>query len=326
MSKPLFVAISDLHFNLNNLHLSSAALHKAEQKALELKIPLVIAGDLHDTKAIIRAEVANTLVSLLSNPVVDVFILMGNHDMLNEKGEGHGLNYLRPYANVIDFPCKFDELPGVLFIPYQNDSTNISNILKQKANKGDILVMHQGVKGAFMGDYVQDKTSIEPSSLKDFTCISGHYHKHQTVGTLTYIGNPFTMSFGEANDGPKGFLVVNDDGTFTREILPFRKHVILERNLEDSIRPNTSTSADDIIWLKLRGSKSKLDMVSKADLSKIVGHSNFKLDKISSESAPLESSSKNLTDKETLDALIDKLSDMEELKTHLKSLWRELLA
>lgn len=333
-SKPLFVAISDIHFNLNNLELCSQALLSALVQAEELNIPLVIAGDLHDTKAIIRAEVANAIQEILRPSSVQVIVIVGNHDLVNEKGSEHGLNYLSPYADVIDQALRYDEIgPGVVFIPYQNSADNFAAVLKQKAQKGNIVVCHQGVKGALMGDYVQDKSAIDVKILKDFPTISGHYHKHQTIGTLTYIGNPFTMSFGEANDGPKGFLIVNDDGTFDRKILDLRKHVIIETDV-DTLEEADLAGADpfaiphpaDIVWLKVKGPASILDTLKKKNLAALVGHSNFKLDKIATASTELEANAEPLTDQETLDALIDQLGEVTERKQNLKALWRELLS
>lgn len=320
-TKPAFVAISDIHFNIQNLELSSAALEAALAKAASLEIPLIIAGDLNDTKAIIRAEVANRLLQILENTNVDVSILVGNHDLVNEKGQEHGLNYLGSYAHLISVPTYIN--PKLYLIPYQNDLSKIEGMLSG-IPEGATLVMHQGVKGAFMGDYVQDKTSIDVELLKDFNVISGHYHRHQTIGTLTYIGSPFTMSFGEANDGDKGFLVVNQDGTFTREILNLRKHKIIEIDGELNDSYFSGLNPADLIWVKLRGNAEFLDTIKKVDVAKFVGNMNFKLDKIYGEKVKLEQDSTR-TDEQVLDALIDASKESTGQKDYLKKLWRELV-
>ena len=319
-SDPIFVAISDIHFNLANLELSSIALKAALAKAEQLNVELVIAGDLNDTKAIIRAEVANAIIKILKWAQVPVHIIAGNHDLINEKGKEHGLNYLAPYALITDQPESIFD--GVYAIPYQSDLDELEAIL-DKVPAGEIIVMHQGVNGANMGDYVIDKTSISSDLLALHTCISGHYHRHQTVGTLTYIGSPFTMSFGEANDGAKGFLVVNRDGSFTREILNLRKHVIKELHVGDRI--DMHTNEGDLLWVKLFGPKSLLDKTSKKQVAEAVGHDNFKLDKIYEDIEPLaeNTSPKLRTNAEILDSLIDQLKENEPMKKSLKKLWRE---
>lgn len=325
MSKPKFVIISDIHFNLNNLELSSIALRKALIKAEMLQVPLVIAGDLQDTKALLRAEVMNRLIQILKPAEVPVRIIVGNHCMCNEKGTEHALNYLRPYATVID---SYQEIDGVVYIPYQNDANNFKKIIKDYCRSGDLIVMHQGVTGALPGEYTFDKTAIPVELLKDFRCYSGHYHRHQTIGTLTYCGSPFSMSFGEANDGDKGFLVVYEDGSFMREVLNLRRHRIVEIDLDQMYTVNkfNLTDTDHLAWVKVYGSKQQLSFLQKKDLDIIVGLKNYKLDKIVTESEQLTPTNKKLSDIEILDSIVDNLSESVEYRTYLKELAQELLA
>lgn len=321
-TKPIAVCISDIHFNINTLPLASAALSAALKKAEELKIPLIIAGDLNDTKAIIRAEVANALILILKDTKVKIHIIVGNHDLINEKGFENGLNYLSPYANIIHDQNDFFNLKdNVFLIPYKSSPPKSFPF-----SKGSVLIMHQGFMGAQMGDYIQDKTSIDPELVKDFTVISGHYHRHQTLGTVTYIGSPYTITFGEANDGPKGFLILNEDGSYTREILNLRKHIILNCDLETINEPVESYNQGDLVWLKITGPKVELDQLNKTELGlKLFGHSNFKLDLY-----PIEENNQkqikiaSQQDWEILDSIIDSSSHNEPTKEQLKALYRAL--
>jgi len=325
-SEPLFVAISDVHFSPQNLHVASRALITACQHAERLCVPLVIAGDLNDTKAIIRAEVANQLISIFKYSTCQKYVLVGNHDLINEKGQEHSLNFLEPWATIIDQPKVFPGLPEVFFVPYQSDTEKLLRILDPPRTE-KIYVMHQGFRGAFMGDYAVDKSSIDISEVAHVKVISGHYHRHQTIGTVTYIGNPFTVSFGEANDGPKGFLVVNTDGSYEQIPLKLRKHVKVEAytNGESLMVLVPNTNEEDFVWLKLSGPKSTLDKITKKEMSKYFGHENFKLDKIPLNSVESKADMKNLKDEEVLDAIINETPEGEVLKEYLKKLWREVM-
>lgn len=325
MSKPMAVVISDLHFNLPNLEIATEALKAARRKASTLQVPLIIAGDLQDTKAIIRAEVANRLISIFKLDRMskyNTYLLIGNHDLINEKGHDNALNYLDDHLVLID---QLDCDPEFSLIPYFSDAEDFK-VAISKIPKGSIIIMHQGVKGAAMGDYIVDKTSIDPELLKDYTVISGHYHRHQTIGTVTYIGSPYTTSFGEANDGPKGFLILNEDGTFTREILNFRKHVILETEYENFDTLVTgNVNPGDIIWLKVSGQYSQLETLNKDELgNKLFGHTNYKLDKIYIDTPHNDAVTEYGSQYELLDSLIDSLNEPDEQKEALKSLWRDL--
>lgn len=328
MSKPIAVLISDIHFSVQNLEIASLALTAALDKAAKLGVPTVIAGDLQDTKAIIRGEVANRLILLLKQAKTPVYILVGNHDLINEKGNDHALTYLQPYAIIIDkisLPGLNSNNKHLYLIPYQSNTDEFLNFLSTNAPREAILIMHQGYLGAAMGDYIQDKSSISPDLVKDFTVISGHYHRHQTIGTVTYIGSPYTITFGEANDGPKGFLILNEDGTFTREILNLRKHVIVEMDYNDLNLPKLAITPQDLVWIKITGPRSELNKINKNDLGmKLLGHSNFKLDLIGTEKVQIKHVSKNTTPEELLDLMIDTESDTIDQKTYLKKMWRNL--
>lgn len=324
--KPIFVAISDIHFNLNTLPVASAALKAALAKAEDLGIPLVIAGDLNDTKAIIRAEIMNAILEIISVAKTKVYVLRGNHDQISEKAEDHGLNYLKPFATIVDKSESIE--PNILLVPYQTQGDNLVNIVE--AHKGTkIVVCHQGFLGADMGDYIQDKTSITPDRVKNYQVISGHYHRHQTLGTVTYIGSPYTITFGEANDGPKGFLVVNSDGSFTREILGLRRHWILEGDVSENgvtlDSRHTEIKPGDLVRIKLKGSRAVLDKVDKDELyERCHRPAVFKIDKIYNDTAQVTKEDKKLSIPELFDKIIDNDCDSDSDRTYLKQLWREI--
>lgn len=322
--------ISDIHFSVNNLELASKSLEAALAKAEDLQIPLIIAGDLNDTKAIIRAEVANSLINTLAKPNTPVFILEGNHDKMNEKGIGHGLNYLSPYATIIDSP---QVVNGLAFIPYQSSNNKFLEYV-DLVPKNTIIIAHQGFKGAFMGDYIQDKSSVDPNAIVHKRIFSGHYHRHQTLGTVTYIGSPYTITFGEANDGPKGYLVLNDDGTFTRETLELRKHIIVEMRAKEVMNYVSYTKdyvkPEDLVWIKIKGTESELRHITKEVVKIRTGLENFKLELIEDVSSNTlkKEMGRNfgpLNPNDIFNNIIDGLQDSKEEKEALKSLYKELL-
>ena len=326
----LAVIISDIHFNLNTLELATKALSAAIARAEKYKLPLIIAGDLHDTKAIIRAEVANRLLTLFMDAAareVDIYVLVGNHDRINEKAPAHGLNYLSNFATIVTSPIT---LNGITLLPYYHDVEELKHAIAQVKTKH--VVMHQGVKGAFMGDYVQDKSSIDPKELEHLNVISGHYHKHQTVGTVTYVGSPFTMSFGEARDGYKGYLVLHDSGIYEFIPLALPRHRIFEYHIKVVSDINNYADVSSIIdpadklWVKIEGPESELKKIKRSELgAKLFGHTNFKLDLIPTDTVEIEADTLKMTNHEVFDMLIDNLGETDTQKKNLKELWREII-
>jgi DNA repair exonuclease SbcCD nuclease subunit len=327
-NKTKAVLISDVHFNLKNLELAKSALSSALAEAEERKVPLIIAGDLNDTKAILRAECANAIINILKAAQVRVIIMVGNHDLINEKGQEHSLNFLRPYSDLVQAPV-FDHGVNLWLIPYMHDTDGLRALLK--TIDSGTLIMHQGVQSAFMGEYVVDKTSIEPEAFDGLRVISGHYHRAQVIlcgdrGTFEYIGTPYSVTFAEAFDGPKGIRLLYEDSTTELIPLGLRKHVIRECNYQEVMQPIAGLNPGDLLWLKVSGPASELDKLKKKEIGeKLLGHQNFKLDKVYDQAAKTEIDVTKLTKDELLDRLIDGSEETEVQRKYLKKLWREIL-
>lgn len=338
--KPVAVLIADVHYNPNTLAVADAAMRMAIDKANELGVPFIVAGDLHDTKALLRGECIKAMIETFKTCKPPSYVVTGNHDKINEKGEDHSLEFLRPYVTkVVDNKewLFLDDVETYL-LPYYSDSDLLREELS-KLVKGSLIICHQGVLGANMGHYVQDKTSLPPEAFADFRVISGHYHKAQdikcgrprkgAVGLFSYIGNPYTLTFGEANDGPKGFQILYSDGLMEQVPTSLRKHVIIETETHNSsfwLDTKLELNPSDLLWLKIKGPVSDLQKLKKKEIGqKLLGHTNFKLDLIPIESERLPEQSLELKDTEILDNLIQALPDSEEHKKYLKGLWREIL-
>lgn len=341
MSKPVAVITGDVHFTIPTLELASKAVEQCIDRARKLNVPLVLNGDLLDGKALVRAECANRLIELLEGSGIDIIINRGNHDQLSERSDEHALNFLKPYAQVIATPTYIESIHSYV-LPYQHDMKTYQSWL-DSIPKGSRLVIHQGVQGAKLGHYVIDKSSLPLSAFANFRTLASHYHCAQdikagpprkgAVGLFSYIGTPYTITFAEANDGPKGFRVLMDDGTLDFVPTNLRKHIVLQMTLAEcayyisSQKPIPNLRSTDLIWLKLSGPITNLHKVNKEELGQaLFGRTNYKLDKIYTDSPDLEPEQvTNKTGEEILDNLIDSSDDSKEQKEDLKALWREIL-
>lgn len=339
VSKPIAVLITDIHFTLPTLERAAAAFLKAQFKAKILNVPLVVLGDTLDAKRIIAAECANKLIELLSvKDAPDTIFLVGNHDKINEKSKDHALNFLKPYATVVDSPAE-GFLSGVeaLLIPYQHDISVIEAMLKDdNYRKPSLILMHQGVMGSEAGHYIQDKSACPKEWFEDFRVVSGHYHKKQDikcgrprkggVGLFTYLGNPYTLNFGEANDPDKGYHILYDDGSLELVPLELPKHRILEIDLNSTYAKAVFQRVDDILWIKVTGTKEQLSKFDKKSFMEQNPHfKNFKLDLIPLETkADIDIKSTSQGKSNILDKLIDSLTNVDDKqKKRLKKTWRD---
>jgi DNA repair exonuclease SbcCD nuclease subunit len=180
-NKPIAVLISDIHYNIQTLDIADKALRLAISKANDLEVPVIIAGDLHDTKANLRGECVLALINTIQLCNQPPYILRGNHDSLNEKSKEHSLEFLGPYSHMVkDNATTNLGDRHVYLIPYEHHTEVLKAHLKT-VKKGSILIMHQGVEHSHAGHYIQDKTALSRDDYKGLRIISGHYHRRQTI-------------------------------------------------------------------------------------------------------------------------------------------------
>ena len=343
MSNPIAVLISDVHYNVHTLSLADAGMRQAITKANELNIPLIVAGDLHDTKANMRAECVNAMIETFSLCKTPCYIPRGNHDQIHEKSTEHALNFLRTNnITIVDVPIWSPEL-NLNLIPYQSESKKMLELLQDITPKESIIIIHQGCQGSNMGDYVQDHSALPKECFADFRVISGHYHTKQDivcgkprkgqVGLFSYIGNPYTLGFGEANDPSKGFQILMDDGTLKFVPTNLRRHIILNvetmpngTNYQITGKILLEDVRDiDLVWVKFRGTKEQLLTINKEKVTRILKLKDFRLDLIPLDTeTELSGDSGKLPQTDTLDNLIDSMNNTsDERKARLKDLWRK---
>lgn len=333
--RPIAVLISDIHYTLATLEVADAAMNQAVAKANRLYVPLIVCGDLHDTKANLRAECVKAIITTLKKCRIHPYVLVGNHDKVNERSTEHALEFLQDTAEVVIKPGKFDivldSYEGLLgyLIPYHSDSEALEAYIKT-IPKGSRIIMHQGVKGALTGEYIVDHSAIDLELLKDYQVISGHYHYRQKIGTVQYLGNPYTLTFGEANDPSKGFHVLYNNGDLQFIPTNLRRHIIKDLHIDDLGTPilEVHSAPHDLVLVKLRGPSDKLQVIDKNSIAKsleIAG--DFRLDLIPDETMTLSSRLKNEPDVQVLDNLIDSLTNTDEdRKQRLRLLWRNLIS
>lgn len=316
-------------------------MRMAVDKANELKVPLIVAGDLHDTKANLRGECVNAIIETFETSKVPTYVLIGNHDKINEKSEDHSLNFLKGRCKLVSTPL-YNSDPGLWLIPYYHDPEHLKYDLAGIAKIKDVtktLIMHQGVENSNSGHYFQDKSALPKECFADFRVISGHYHTRQdikcgrpqkgSIGLFSYIGNPYTLNFGEANDPPKGFQILHGDGSLEFVPTGLRKHVKLSIEVSQlglMNRESISVDPADIVMVQVSGDSESLARLTKEKIARFLELAqDFRLDLISTDAIQKDQIAVNQTQPETLDSIIDAVSGLtKERKERLKSKWKNL--
>lgn len=218
--------IGDPHLKINRFDLATSFLNWLNKLIEEQKPDLVVnLGDTFDTHAVIRSEVLNEFMKhvygVLSQGIPYVY-LVGNHDMY--KPHDPKYHVMLPFKNKIKDFYVIDEIQNLFdmtFVPYQYNGTNFPKSVLP------ICVAHQTFLGADYGPIRAtegvDATSISGCEL----IISGHIHTKSVLGSVLYVGSPFSQSASDI-DQVKGITTLDTDTfgtTFTQCPLPLWKRL-----------------------------------------------------------------------------------------------------
>ena len=329
-SSPIAVLISDVHFSVHTIDAAVEAMCLAIEDANKYGVSLIVTGDIHDTKANIRAECVKALIGCLQRCEQLPIVLVGNHDLINERNAGeHALDFLNGHCIIVDkmhpfsLGSKKHPVP-VILCPYQTDPEEFEVYLRGLP-EDMIVLMHQGLKDSDSGEYLNDKTAISYSSVEHLNVLSGHYHRRQVTGNFQYLGNPYTLNFGEADHPVKGHHLLFQDGTTQLVENHLRRHVIIELHAPLRISKKHGARYGDIVKIKVYGTARELAKLNKDEISRLTGVASFRLEKIQSDTYEDFVTKENKSAEEQFDHLIESLNESAEQKKTLKELWREIL-
>lgn len=250
--------VGDPHLTNKNQDKVRATLELAEAQGY----PIVLMGDLLDTKEVIRGKSLNFWFDWISKSQTFYTIIVGNHDWFNLECEDHSLRVLSTLDNVlmVDSPkSQYD----CWFIPYIHDQDQLKKVLKD-IPKDATLFAHLEVKSFDFGNGYICEEGITTKALAKFKhVVSGHFHKFQQNKNLTYIGTPFSHSFGESNQD-KFIGVINLDTNEIKYIptnLPQHRTVEIELPTEDY---GIKGKRHDYMRIILKGSQEEIDKFPKS--------------------------------------------------------------
>lgn len=259
-----FVIIGDPHIVHRSLDTASKLFEVVEA----LGKPSLWTGDILDNKEIIRGKCLNLFFEYLRTSKLQHLILVGNHDYFNLECKDHSLRALSalPNVKIVDEPCEWQ---GITCIPYVHDLEKLKTLISSLSNQNRVLFGHLDVVEF---DYGNGQTSDKGLLLQDLSgfkrVISGHYHKFQQKENLTYIGSPFTHSWGETDQMKVigQYKVSTDELTFLT--IPLPKHVTLSIDLDNppsdkDLDVYFTENAGNYIRGILKGPQSKISAFSR---------------------------------------------------------------
>ena len=211
---------TDIHFGLK----SNSTLHnedclafvkwataKAKEEGCDTALFL---GDWHNNRAsinILTLQYSLQALEHLNANFESTYFIPGNHDLYyRDKRDVQSVEWAKHLKNI--HIC--------------NDWTTISDVTiapwlvgddfkRLKKLKGKYLFGHFELPGYLMNAMVAmpDHGEVDPKNdMKGFEHVfSGHFHKRQTKGNITYLGNCFPHNYADAGDDDRGLMILEWD-------------------------------------------------------------------------------------------------------------------
>jgi len=181
---------------------------------------IVFVGDWHEVRSSINIytlKYSYEIASKINDLDLPVFFIIGNHDLYHRNTRDvYSVTPFQEFENftIIDTPTVVDNIgDGVLLCPFLFPDEYPDLV---EFNKIPIWIGHFEFKGFVVTGYnITMKSGPEHTDFKKPKhIISGHFHKRQQSGNVTYIGNTFPTNFSDAGDFERGMMVLdheNDD-------------------------------------------------------------------------------------------------------------------
>ena len=274
IKKPKVAIISDLHLGV---HSNSAEWHNYalewanwfKDECLKNKIAdIIFCGDWHHNRSEISVntlQVSADILDILSD--FNLIAIAGNHDIYyKHRTDVNSLSIFKNRKNitVLENYQKIEAFDKVLsFCPW--------NTSVKKIEESDVIFGHFEIETFKMNTYKVCEEGVKVKDLlkKSKLVISGHFHtrheKQFDAGTILYVGNPFQMDFGDA-DNQKGYHLLDIESMeyefIPNNISPSYKKISLSKLVEEGdITPFIKNSiTNNIVKLKIDMNISQEDM------------------------------------------------------------------
>ena len=220
---PLFkkaACFTDIHFGMK----SGSRIHNQdcedfvkwfceEAKAAGAETCIFL-GDWHHNRATTDVSTMNYTVSnleRLNDTFEKTYFMVGNHDLFyKDKREINSIEFMRLFPNIVPITELFTE-DDVTLLPWLvgEEWKTVKNI------KSRYVFGHFELPYFKMNAMVEmpDHGELQPDHFVNQEYVfSGHFHKRQTKGNVTYMGNAFPHNYADAWDDERGMMFLEWGG------------------------------------------------------------------------------------------------------------------
>ena len=223
-----YALITDTHFGARNDSLVFSNFFQKFYKNIffptlkERNIKSVIhLGDVVERRKFINFKTLNSMKDILFDPLDEmggnIKIIIGNHDIYYKNTLSvNSMNELTkgmPHVTVYDEPCEVSLTNDhkVVFLPWICDDNEKQTKELIEKTRTKVAFGHLHIQGA---EHIKGSISFDghsPSMFKAFQKVfSGHFHHPSETGNITYLGNPYEITWSDYND-PRGFHIYDTE-------------------------------------------------------------------------------------------------------------------
>jgi DNA repair exonuclease SbcCD nuclease subunit len=174
----------------------------------------IFLGDWHHNRSTTDVSTMNYTVSnleRLNNSFEKVYFILGNHDLFyKDKREINSIEFMRLFPNIVPVRERLTE-GDVTIMPWLigDEWKDVKNI------KSRYVFGHLELPLFYMNAMVQmpDHGQLQGDHFVNQEYVfSGHFHKRQSKGNITYIGNAFPHNYADAGDDERGMMILDWGG------------------------------------------------------------------------------------------------------------------
>lgn len=175
---------------------------------------VLILGDTFDRRKYVNFYALDRAKRMFFDKLFDrgikVYMLVGNHDTYykNTNDVNSPDLLLEEYTNITVINQPTDIIVDgidICMMPWICPENYQESIDHLNATTADICMGHFEIAGFAMHRGMESHDGLSKDIFKKFDVVfSGHYHTKSTGGNITYLGNPYELTWQDYND-PRGF-------------------------------------------------------------------------------------------------------------------------
>lgn len=175
---------------------------------------IVFLGDLLDKSNKIHNDVFIPLfkkIEFFHDNGIEMWFILGNHDITSTLTNSSILETFERFGHLVSSPETFTFGNTIInMVPYTKDDNLVPTV------NADYLFTHLSIcEFDFGNNHIANSAEHQAFNVNMFSnykkVFTGHFHKRQQKYNIEYIGSPYQLTFGDAGDLNRGFVVFDTD-------------------------------------------------------------------------------------------------------------------